>query len=105
MPRGIFNPTVGSGAVYNIQTEDGKTMSVEIDVVGKESVAGKDAYWFESVVSGGAVSPMGQVVMKMLTVPDGTESICVKNDHAVWRPAANGNAHADDAAGTEEADR
>src|SRR5208283_1567823 len=46
-PRGFFNPIVGSGAQYEIQSsgKDSK-MVVEIDVVGKESVDGKDGYWF-----------------------------------------------------------
>jgi hypothetical protein len=69
-PRGFFNPIVGSGAVYEITTtgEGGnKKMTTEVDVVGKESVDGKDGYWFESTVSG---TQMGDIVMKMLIVPD-----------------------------------
>lgn len=67
-PRGFFNPIIGSGAVYEITTTDGggRKMTTEVDVVGKESVNGKDGYWFESTVS----MQMGDVVMKMLIVPD-----------------------------------
>jgi hypothetical protein len=75
-PRGLFNPVVGSGAQYEIQSseKEGK-MVMEIDVVGKESVDGKDGYWFESTVSN---PQMGEMVMKMLTVPDGANTTVVK---------------------------
>ncbi len=70
-PRGFFNPVVGSGAVYEITSSgrDGqKTITTEVDVVGKESVDGKDGYWFESTVSNTQMG--GDIVMKMLIVPD-----------------------------------
>jgi hypothetical protein len=74
-PRGLFNPVVGSGAQYEMQRggkdANGKedTMVMEIDVVGKELVNGKDGYWFETTMPN---TPMGEMVMKMLSVPDGT---------------------------------
>jgi hypothetical protein len=70
--RGIFNPVVGSGGEYEMTTEKGTKMVMEIAIVGKESVAGKDAYWFEMTMSN---SPMGQMVMKSLTVVDGTDTV------------------------------
>jgi hypothetical protein len=70
--RGIFNPVVGSGGEYEMTTETGTKMVMEIAIVGKESVAGKDAYWFEMTMSN---SPMGQMVMKSLTVVDGTDTV------------------------------
>ena len=70
--RGIFNPVVGSGGEYEMTTEKGTKMVMEIAIVGKESVAGKDAYWFETTMSN---SPMGQMTMKMLTVVDGTDTV------------------------------
>jgi hypothetical protein len=75
-PRGLFNPIVGSGAQYEIQSngKDNK-MVMEIDVVGKESVDGRDGYWFESTVSN---PQMGEMVMKMLTVPDGANTSVTK---------------------------
>ena len=75
-PRGLFNPVVGSGAQYEIQSngKDNK-MVMEIDVVGKESVDGKDGYWFESTISN---TQMGEMVMKMLTVPDGANTNVTK---------------------------
>jgi hypothetical protein len=70
--RGIFNPVVGSGGQYEMTTEKGTTMVMEVAVVGKESVGGKDGYWFETTMSN---SPMGQMVMKSLTVLDGTDTV------------------------------
>jgi hypothetical protein len=70
--RGIFNPVVGSGGEYEMTTEKGTKMVMEISIVGKESVGGKDAYWFEMTMSN---SPMGQMVMKSLTVVDGTDTV------------------------------
>ncbi|MGB7753628.1 MAG: hypothetical protein WCF88_18900, partial [Candidatus Acidiferrales bacterium] len=56
--RGIFNPVVGSGGEYELTTDRGKTV-MEISVVGKESVDGKDGYWFEMAI---ANASMGQVI-------------------------------------------
>jgi hypothetical protein len=39
--RGIFNPVVGSGGQYEMTTEKGTTMVMEIAVVGKESVGAR----------------------------------------------------------------
>ena len=49
--RGIFNPVVGSGGQYEMTTEKGTKMVMEIAVVGKESVDGKEGYWFEMTMS------------------------------------------------------
>jgi hypothetical protein len=69
--RGIFNPVVGSGGEYEMTTDKGKTV-MEIAVVGKESVDGKDGYWFEMTV---ANASMGQMTSKTLTVLDGQDTI------------------------------
>jgi len=53
-------------------SDKGTKMVMEIAIVGKESVAGKDGYWFEMTMSN---SPMGQMVMKSLTVVDGTDTV------------------------------
>jgi len=74
MPRGLFNPVVGSGAQYEVQPNGKDKMTVEIDVVGKESVNGKDGYWFETAFD----SQMGQMMMKMLMVSDGANSTIAK---------------------------
>jgi len=70
--RGIFNPVVGSGGQYEMTTDKGTKMVMEIAIVGKESVAGKDAYWLESTISN---TSMGQMVRKTLTVVDGTDTV------------------------------
>lgn len=68
-PRGIFNPIVGSGAQYEIQrgAADSKKMTMEIAVIGKEMADGKDGYWLETEAN----TPVGDMVMKVLTVQDG----------------------------------
>jgi hypothetical protein len=69
--RGIFNPVVGSGGEYEMTTDKGKTV-MEISVVGKESVDGKDGYWFEMAISNAS---MGQMISKSLTVLDGQDTM------------------------------
>lgn len=66
--HGVFNPEVGQGAAYEVQNADGKKMTMEITVVGKESADGKDGYWFETDLPG---TPQGEMVMKALMVLDG----------------------------------
>jgi hypothetical protein len=70
--RGILNPVVGSGGEYEMTTEKGTKMVMEIAIVGKESVGGKDGYWFETTFSDAS---MGRMVHKTLTVVDGTETV------------------------------
>lgn len=65
--HGVFNPEVGQGAAYDVQNADGKKMTMEITVVGKESADGKDGYWLETDIPG---TPQGEMVMKSLLVLD-----------------------------------
>jgi hypothetical protein len=66
--RGVLNPVVGSGAVYQISGGRTGNSEVEIAVVGKETVDGKDGYWMQI----GANAPnAGQMYMKTLMVIDG----------------------------------
>jgi len=49
-----FNPVVGKGAEYQNTTtsaNNAKSNTMEISIVGKESVAGKDGYWMEFVMT------------------------------------------------------
>jgi len=62
--KGIFQPVVGRGAVYEVQHQGGKKTSMELAVVGKESTGGSDGYWMEMTFD----SPQGQMVMKSLSV-------------------------------------
>lgn len=67
IPRGVFHPVVGEGAVYETQDTTGTKRNIEFDIVGKESVNGKDGYWLEWTISG---TQMGDVIMKTQMVPD-----------------------------------
>ncbi|HKD62841.1 MAG TPA: hypothetical protein VKB40_02300 [Candidatus Acidoferrales bacterium] len=65
---GVFNPKVGAGAAYEVQKQDGnKTM--EMAIVGKETVDGKDAYWWEMAMPDERAA--GEFVFKTLLVMDG----------------------------------
>ncbi|MGH8100926.1 MAG: hypothetical protein ACREIW_06490, partial [Chthoniobacterales bacterium] len=70
--RGVFNPTIGSGSAYEMTTTDGKKNDMEITVVGKEDVSGKQGYWIEFSMN----NPQGggQVYAKTLTVIDGNNA-------------------------------
>jgi len=43
----IFHPVVGQGAVYEQQHKDGTKSPLELTVVAKETVDGKQGYWLE----------------------------------------------------------
>jgi hypothetical protein len=64
----IFKPVVGAGAVYETD-HNGNKSPMEMTVVGKDSVDGKDAYWLEFGHSGGSSNAMsyGKV---LVTVDD-----------------------------------
>src|SRR5580693_9537523 len=70
--RGIFNPVVGSGGQYEMTSDKGTKTVMEIAVVGKESVDGKEGYWFEMTM---ATASMGQMISKTLTVLDGQDTV------------------------------
>ena len=73
--RGFYNPVVGHGSTYEFSSSDGKKISMEIAVVGKESVNGKDGFWFENTMSN---SPEGEMIMKHLDVLDGSDVSVVR---------------------------
>lgn len=68
---GVWNPEVGAGGVYEVTTTNGKKATMEMAVVGKESVDGKEGYWFETSMK----MPNGKEgeVSKVLFVRDGNE--------------------------------
>ena len=43
----IFHPVVGQGALYEEQHKDGTKTSLEMSVIGKETVDGQEGFWFE----------------------------------------------------------
>jgi len=65
--QGIFHPVVGAGASYDMTDGKQKKHSLEITVVGKEAVNGKDAYWLETGVQD---ERGGMMYMKMLASVD-----------------------------------
>jgi len=66
---GLWHPVVGSGAVYDVDRDGNKT-TFEMDIVGKESVAGKDAVWVEFSFSD---ARMGTVFAKSLVGVEGQQ--------------------------------
>ncbi|HXM95535.1 MAG TPA: hypothetical protein VOA64_14985 [Candidatus Dormibacteraeota bacterium] len=66
--QGVFNPVVGTGAVYELTDKKQTKTNMEIAVVGKENVNGKDAYWIET----GVQDPKSHEIMwiKMLVAKD-----------------------------------
>jgi len=67
---GFWNPIVGEGAEYEMQSAKGDKTDMQIAVVGKESVDGKDAYWYETSFNRGS----GQMIMKQLMVLNGPDT-------------------------------
>jgi hypothetical protein len=67
---GFWNPVVGEGAEYAMQPAKGDKTDMQITVVGKESVGGKDAYWYETSFNRGS----GQMVIKQLKVLNGADT-------------------------------
>ncbi len=70
--QGVWNPVIGAGAAYEIE-HGGTKSQMEIAVVGKETVDGKDGYWLEMTMD----SPRGggQMVTKTLLVLDGSNTV------------------------------
>ena len=65
--NGIWHPVVGTGAAYEMTGRDGTKSQMEITIVGKETVNGKDGYWMEMAMA----SPRsgGQMYVKNLIAP------------------------------------
>jgi hypothetical protein len=66
----MFHPVVGKGAEYETTSKtgsDSKVRTMDMGIVGKESVDGKDGYWMEMLMS----EPGGKTILgKMLMTPD-----------------------------------
>jgi hypothetical protein len=74
--HGVWNPVVGQGGVYEFSSKDGGTQKMEMAVVGKDMIDGKEAFWYQVVMDiphGG-----GQSVTKHLMVRDGQETHTIK---------------------------
>jgi hypothetical protein len=71
--RGVWNPVVGSGGSYEIsQASNADKREMEIFVVGKETVEGKDGYWLEIVMPHAKTG--GDLAIKSLMVLDGSNA-------------------------------
>jgi hypothetical protein len=68
--KGLWNPVVGSGAVYEMTNSNGKKMQMEWSIVGKESADGQDGYWMEMTMD----TERGPMVTKTLVMPQGTDT-------------------------------
>jgi hypothetical protein len=66
--RGVWNPVVGAGGTYELTKKDGTKTQMEMAIVGKETVNGKDGYWFELTMSDPKMG--GTMIIKTLTVRD-----------------------------------
>ncbi len=64
---GIWHPVVGTGAAYEMTGRDGTKSQMEITIVGKESVNGKDGYWMEMAMANPRSG--GQMYVKNLIAP------------------------------------
>jgi hypothetical protein len=66
--HGIWNPVVGSGAVYEMQEKGGQEHEMRFAIVGSEPVEGKTGYWLEMASTGGGGT---HFVIKQLLVLEG----------------------------------
>jgi hypothetical protein len=68
VPRfhGVWEPKVGSGAVYQMESKRSGKMKMEIAIVGEEKFEGKPGYWLETVMQ----TSEGEMVSKVLLVRD-----------------------------------
>jgi len=74
--HGIWNPVVGQGGVYEFSSKDSGKQTMEMAIVGKETVDGKDAFWYQMVMDSSDAG--GKMVIKHLMVVDGKETHAVK---------------------------
>jgi hypothetical protein len=64
---GIWHPVVGSGGAYEMTDREGKKSQLEITIVGKEDVNGKEGYWMEMTMANPRSG--GQMYVKNLLAP------------------------------------
>src|SRR5581483_11902692 len=73
LPRGLYNPVVGAGAQYEITSANDRKMTMEYDVVAKDTVDGKDGFWFEAPIS--TPEMQGMIIKMFMTVDAGVPTI------------------------------
>jgi hypothetical protein len=74
--KGFWNPVVGSGAAYEIQTKESGKTKLELAIVGTETVDGKPGFWLETKFKDPRSGD--DMYTKNLTVADGKERHIVR---------------------------
>lgn len=67
--RGVWNPVVGTGSVYQIERGQERKSEMEMAVVGEEPVDGKPGHWLEIAITDPRSGT--PILMKQLVVRDG----------------------------------
>lgn len=68
---GVWNPVVGSGAVYNMTGGRGGASQMQFAIVGKEEIDGATGYWVEVAFDNAEMG--GETVFRTLTVASGDQ--------------------------------
>lgn len=80
----VFHPVVGKGAVYQDTSKDSKPRTMELSIVGKDTVDGKAAYWMEvyssseegkSVLGKSLITPEDFQIHRMIIQPEGKQAM------------------------------
>ena len=69
--QGMWNPVAGSGGTYQTQTKSGEKSQMDIFLLGKDTVGGKNAYWME-IAMPNPKAPDSSIIIKSLYSFDGT---------------------------------
>lgn len=69
--RGYWKPVVGGGAAYEMQSPEGQKSEMEMAIVAKDSVNGKDAMWMEMTMTNPRMG--GDMIIKDLVSVDGDQ--------------------------------
>src|SRR5271156_4311255 len=69
--QGMWNPVAGAGGSYETQSKSGEKSHMDIFLLGKDTLGGKDAYWIEIAIPN-PKSPDSSFVIKSLYSFDGT---------------------------------
>src|SRR5271155_998513 len=69
--QGMWNPVAGAGGSYETQSKSGEKSHMDIFLLGKDTLGGKDAYWIE-IAMPNPKSPDSSFVIKSLYSFDGT---------------------------------
>lgn len=69
--RGVWRPVVGGGATYESTRSDGQKTDMQLAIVAKDSVGGKDGVWMEMVMNNPRLN--GEMVVKYFVTVDGDQ--------------------------------